>query len=155
MLSVTIQLLLWEWLDFVVRWVHVITGIAWIGSSFYFIALDLGLRQNSSLPKGVKGEEWQVHGGGFYNIRKFMVAPEQLPEQLVWFKWESYSTWLSGFFLLAIVYYGGAELLLIDRFVLDIEPVSTDFLDQVGTDREPDSVQNSVPEFITPSDLTT
>ena len=122
MLSVTIQLLLWEWLDFVVRWVHVITGIAWIGSSFYFIALDLGLRQNSSLPKGVKGEEWQVHGGGFYNIRKFMVAPEQLPEQLVWFKWESYSTWLSGFFLLAIVYYGGAELLLIDRFVLDIEP---------------------------------
>ena len=103
MLSVSIQLLLWEWLDFVVRWVHVITGIAWIGSSFYFIALDLGLRQNSNLPKGVKGEEWQVHGGGFYNIRKFMVAPKQLPEQLVWFKWESYSTWLSGVFLLAIV----------------------------------------------------
>ena len=122
MLSISTQLLLWEWLDFAVRWVHVITGIAWIGSSFYFIALDLGLRRHSNLPDEVKGEQWQVHGGGFYNIRKFMVAPEQLPEQLVWFKWESYATWLSGFFLLAIVYYGGAELLLVDTFVLDIEP---------------------------------
>ena len=116
------QLVLWDWIELIVRWVHVITGIAWVGSSFYFIALDLGLRQSSDLPTGVKGEEWQVHGGGFYNIRKFMVAPPNLPENLTWFKWESYSTWLSGFVLLIIVYYGGSELILVDTSVLDISP---------------------------------
>ena len=115
-----IQLIFWDWIEFAVRWIHVITAVAWIGSSFYFIALDLGLRKNDDLPDGVKGEEWQVHGGGFYNIRKFLIAPPNLPEKLIWFKWESYSTWLSGFALLAIVYYGGAELLLIDSSVLDI-----------------------------------
>ena len=119
-----IGLIFWDWMEFAVRWIHVITGIAWIGSSFYFIALDLGLRHSSDLPEGVRGEEWQVHGGGFYNIRKFMVAPPNLPDKLVWFKWESYSTWLSGFVLLAIVYYGGAELMLIDMSVLDISPTS-------------------------------
>ena len=106
--------------DFAVRWTHVITAIAWIGSSFYFIALDLGLRKTPSLPPLAHGEEWQVHGGGFYHIQKYLVAPEFLPEHLTWFKWESYFTWLSGFVLLVIVYYFGADLFLIDRHVLDV-----------------------------------
>ncbi|MBX9466603.1 MAG: urate hydroxylase PuuD [Rhizobium sp.] len=112
----------WEWLSFAVRWLHVITAIAWIGSSFYFIALDLGLVKRPGLPVGAYGEEWQVHGGGFYHIQKYLVAPASMPEHLTWFKWESYATWLSGFALLAVVYYGGADLFLIDRTVLDIEP---------------------------------
>ncbi len=112
----------WEWLNFAVRWLHVITAIAWIGSSFYFIALDLGLVKRPGLPAGAYGEEWQVHGGGFYHIQKYLVAPASMPEHLTWFKWESYATWLSGFALLAVVYYGGADLFLIDRTVLDIEP---------------------------------
>ena len=87
----------WDWLSFAVRWLHVITGIAWIGSSFYFVALDLGLRQRPGLPAGAFGEEWQVHGGGFYHIQKYLVAPAEMPEHLTWFKWESYATWLSGF----------------------------------------------------------
>ena len=115
-----IEIILLEWLEFAVRWVHIITAIAWIGSSFYFIALDLGLKKNSSLPYGVTGEEWQVHGGGFYNIQKYSIAPPNLPQDLIWFKWESYWTWLSGFFLLAIVYYGGADLYLIDTEIADI-----------------------------------
>ncbi|WP_378948569.1 urate hydroxylase PuuD [Mesorhizobium sp. ANAO-SY3R2] len=109
-----------DWASFAVRWLHVITAMAWIGSSFYFIALDLGLRKHAGLPAGAHGEEWQVHGGGFYHIQKYLVAPAQMPEHLTWFKWESYSTWLSGFALLCLVYYGGAELFLIDRNVLDV-----------------------------------
>jgi len=109
-----------EWLTFAVRWLHVITAIAWIGSSFYFIALDLGLRKAPDLPEGVHGEEWQVHGGGFYHIRKYLVAPEAMPEHLTWFKWESYATWLSGFALMCLIYYGGAGLYLVDPAVLDI-----------------------------------
>ena len=108
------------WLEFAVRWVHVITGIAWIGSSFYFIALDLGLRKSDDLADKVHGEEWQVHGGGFYHVQKYLVAPDRLPEHLIWFKWESYTTWLSGFAMLILVYYMGAELYLIDPNVLDI-----------------------------------
>jgi len=110
----------WDWISFAVRWLHVITAITWIGSSFYFIALDLGLRQREGLPDGAHGEEWQVHGGGFYHIQKYLVAPAEMPEHLTWFKWESYSTWLSGFALLVLVYYAGAELFLVDRTVLDI-----------------------------------
>ena len=106
---------MWDWLAFAVRWLHVITAIAWIGSSFYFIALDLGLRKVPDLPVGAHGEEWQVHGGGFYHIRKYLVAPEQMPEHLTWFKWESYATWLSGAALLAVVYWAGGELYLIDQ----------------------------------------
>ncbi len=113
-------IVLWDWLGFAVRWLHVITGIAWIGSSFYFIALDLGLRKADRLPEGVDGETWQVHGGGFYRMQKYLVAPPEMPAHLTWFKWESYATWLSGFALLAIVYYFGAELFLIDRSVLDV-----------------------------------
>jgi uncharacterized membrane protein len=115
----------WEWLSLAVRWLHVITAIAWIGSSFYFIALDLGLVKRPDLPAGVHGEEWQVHGGGFYHVQKYLVAPAHMPEHLTWFKWESYTTWLSGFAMLAVVYYGGADLFLIDRHVLDVsQPVA-------------------------------
>ncbi|MGI9400541.1 MAG: urate hydroxylase PuuD, partial [Rhizobiaceae bacterium] len=114
----------WDWLSFGVRWVHVITAIAWIGSSFYFIALDLGLRKDRPLPEGASGEEWQVHGGGFYHIQKYMVAPAQMPEHLTWFKWESYATWLSGFALLAVIYYAGADLYLVDPNVLDVSPLA-------------------------------
>lgn len=110
----------WDWLSFAVRWLHVITAIAWIGSSFYFIALDLGLRKTPDLPEGLQGEEWQVHGGGFYRIQKYLVAPERMPEHMTWFKWESYVTWLSGFALLAVVYYAGADLYLVDPNVLDV-----------------------------------
>lgn len=105
---------LWSWIEFAVRWLHVITGIAWIGSSFYFIALDLGLRKRPDLPAGVTGEEWQVHGGGFYHVNKYAVAPPDMPEHLIWFKWESYSTWLSGAALLMVVYWVGGELFLLD-----------------------------------------
>jgi uncharacterized membrane protein len=112
--------ILWDWLSFALRWLHVITAIAWIGSSFYFVALDLGLRKAADLPAGAHGEEWQVHGGGFYHVRKYLVAPAEMPEHLTWFKWESYATWLSGFALLCVMYYGGAHLYLIDTHVLDI-----------------------------------
>ncbi len=104
--------ILWDWIAFAVRWLHVITAIAWIGSSFYFIALDLGLNRDIKGP--ADGEEWQVHGGGFYHIQKYLVAPEAMPAHLTWFKWESYATWLSGFAMLAVVYWVGAELYLID-----------------------------------------
>lgn len=109
-----------DWLSFAARWLHVIAAIAWIGTSFYFIALDLGLRKAAHLPEGTQGEEWQVHGGGFYQIQKFLVAPPTLPEHLTWFKWEAYWSWISGFVLLALVYYIGADLMLVDPDVLDI-----------------------------------
>ncbi len=111
---------MWEWIEIAVRWLHVITAIAWIGSSFYFIALDLGLHRDRNLASGADGEEWQVHGGGFYHIQKYLVAPASMPDHLVWFKWESYATWLSGAALLALVYYMGAELYLIDPTVLEL-----------------------------------
>ena len=113
---------LYEWLSFGLRWLHVITGIAWIGSSFYFIALDLSLKKRDHLPEGVSGEAWQVHGGGFYNMRKYTIAPPELPPELTWFKWESYATWISGFFLLCTVYYAAPDLFLIDRSVMDLSP---------------------------------
>lgn len=113
-----------SWAEFAVRWLHVITAIAWIGSSFYFIALDLGLRKHDQLPAGAAGDEWQVHGGGFYHIQKYLVAPAHLPEHLTWFKWESYATWLSGFALLAIVYYGSADLYLIDAEKLELSTLA-------------------------------
>ena len=113
-------MVLGAWLEFAVRWLHVITGIAWIGSSFYFIALDLGLHRDRNLATGADGEEWQVHGGGFYHIQKYLVAPDRMPEDLVWFKWESYATWLSGVALLFLVYYLGADLFLVDPNVADL-----------------------------------
>jgi uncharacterized membrane protein len=113
-----------EWLNLLVRWLHVITGIAWIGASFYFVWLDNSIkppRPGSDLEKaGVAGELWAVHGGGFYNPQKYLVAPKQLPEELHWFKWEAYSTWLSGFALLFIVYYFNASAMMIDKSVADL-----------------------------------
>ena len=111
---------LMAWTEFAVRWLHVITGIAWIGSSFYFIALDLGLHRDRNLASGADGEEWQVHGGGFYHIQKYLVAPDNMPDGLIWHKWQSYWTWMSGFALLVLVYYLGAELFLIDPQVMDL-----------------------------------
>ena len=113
-------IVLGDWLEFAVRWLHVITAVAWIGSSFYFVALDLGLHRDRNLESGADGEEWQVHGGGFYHIQKYLVAPERMPDDLVWFKWESYATWLSGFALLCLVYYLGADLFLVDPNVANL-----------------------------------
>ena len=92
------------------RWLHVIAGIAWIGSSFYFVAPRFQPASSGRPARGAGGEAWQVHGGGFYHMVKYLVAPAQMPEELTWFKWEAYATWLSGMGLLIIVYYFGAEL---------------------------------------------
>ena len=110
----------WDWGNLVFRWLHVIAAIAWIGSSFYFIALDNHLRppeDQRDRDRGVGGESWEIHGGGFYRIEKFRVAPETLPEPLHWFKWEAYTTWLSGFALFVVVYYAHASTFLVDPSV--------------------------------------
>jgi len=117
-----VELVLWEWLSFAVRWLHVIAGIAWIGSSFYFVHLDLSLAKREGLPAGAYGEAWQVHGGGFYHLVKYLVAPARMPDHLTWFKWEAYATWLSGMGLLVIVYYFSSRLYLIDRTVMELSP---------------------------------
>jgi len=114
-----------EWLQLLLRWIHLITGIAWIGSSFYFVFLD-----NSLLPPaaqddadaGVGGELWAIHGGGFYHVQKFRVAPAALPDPLHWFKWEAYWTWMSGFALFIVMYYAHADIYMIDRTVADLAP---------------------------------
>lgn len=111
---------LWDWAAFAVRWLHVITAMAWIGASFFFIALDLGLKKAPNMPVGAHGEEWQVHGGGFYHIQKYLVAPENMPEHLIWHKWQSYITWVSGAALLMIVYWVGGELFLLDPTKADL-----------------------------------
>ena len=112
-----------DWLQLLIRWIHLITGIAWIGSSFYFVWLDnhlLAPKAQEDADKGIGGELWAVHGGGFYVVRKFKVAPQLLPEPLHWFKWEAYTTWMSGFALLAVMYYLHAGVYMIDRSVADI-----------------------------------
>jgi uncharacterized membrane protein len=114
-----------DWLDLVFRWFHATTAIVWIGTSFYFVALDNHLREpeeERDREEGVSGESWEIHGGGFYRIHKFRVAPRYLPKPLHWYKWEAYWTWLSGFALLCIVYYANARLRLIDPEVADLEP---------------------------------
>jgi len=114
------DVVLLEGIGAILRWLHVVAGIAWIGSSFYFIHLDLSLKPRGGGDAASQGEAWQVHGGGFYNMVKYVVAPARLPAELTWFKWEAYVTWLSGVALLAVVYYLGADLFLIDREVLDL-----------------------------------
>jgi uncharacterized membrane protein len=114
-----------DWLNLLVRWAHFIVGIAWIGASFYFIWLDNHLeapKLESDRARGVGGELWAVHGGGFYQAQKYQVAPPALPETLHWFKWEAYTTFVTGFFLLCIVYYYGATTHLIDPAVADLSP---------------------------------
>ncbi len=107
---------LMEWGSLLLRWLHVIAGIAWIGSSFFFMHLDATLKPVRDIEKG--GAAWQVHGGGFYEMRKYLVAPERLPEELTWHKWQAYATWISGFFLLVWIYYAQAELYLVDPAVM-------------------------------------
>jgi len=116
-----------DWLNLLVRWLHFIVGIAWIGSSLYFIWLDNHLRPPADPEddaKGVGGEAWSVHGGGFYHAQKYRAAPGQLPGRLHWFKWEAYWTWMSGMFLLGLVYWYGAEVYLIDRTVAELSAAS-------------------------------
>jgi uncharacterized membrane protein len=112
-----------DWLNLLLRWLHVVAGIAWIGASFYFIRLDLALfrpKRREDEDRGVGGEYWAVHGGGFYHTQKYRVAPEVLPEPLHWFKWEAYTTWLSGFALFVVLYYVNADTYLVDRDVADL-----------------------------------
>ncbi len=114
-----------DWAQLVIRWVHLITGIAWIGASFYFVFLDLSLlppKRREDADAGIGGELWAIHGGGFYHAQKFKVAPATLPEPLHWFKWEAYWTWMSGLALFVVVYYAHADLYMIDRRVADIAP---------------------------------
>jgi uncharacterized membrane protein len=108
-----------DWLNLLFRWLHVIAGIVWIGTSFYFVALDNHLRPPKD-GEGVAGEAWEVHGGGFYRVSKYEVMPRQLPEPLHWFKWEAYTTWLSGFALLVVLYYLHADTYLVDPSVADL-----------------------------------
>src|SRR6476659_680202 len=109
-----------DWVNLLLRWAHVIVAIAWIGSSFYFVFLDNSLTQPEDEElrrKGVDGELWAVHGGGFYHPQKYMVAPRRIPEHLHWFYWESYSTWLTGFALFTVLYLFQAGSFLIDKSV--------------------------------------
>ena len=112
-----------DWLDLLIRWLHVVAAIVWIGTSFYFVALDSHLlppRKSRDSDEGVGGESWEIHGGGFYRIHKFRVAPETIPEPLHWYKWEAYTTWLSGFALLVVLYYLDADTYLVDPSVRDL-----------------------------------
>jgi len=114
-----------EWLQLLLRWIHLITGIAWIGASFYFVFLDNSLlppRRQVDVDEGVGGELWAIHGGGFYRAQKFRIAPGALPEPLHWFKWEAYWTWLSGFALFVVMYYANARTFMIDPAVADLAP---------------------------------
>ncbi|SDR03329.1 urate hydroxylase PuuD [Pseudovibrio sp. Tun.PSC04-5.I4] len=112
-----------EWLNLLFRWFHLIVGVGWIGTSFYFIALDLSLRKREGQAPGILGSAWEVHGGGFYHVEKFMVAPKELPSDLIWYKWDAYLTWVSGFALLTVQYYFNATVYLIDPEVMKLLPV--------------------------------
>lgn len=111
-----------DWLNLLIRWTHMIVGIGWIGTSFYFIALDNSLKKRAAMNEGVYGTAWEVHGGGFYHVEKYMVAPKHLPDDLIWFKWEAYLTFLTGFALLVVQYYWHAKTYLIDPNVMALEP---------------------------------
>ena len=116
-----------DWINLLLRWTHVIVAIAWIGSSFYFVFLDNSLTppiDQLSKDKGVSGELWAIHGGGFYHPQKYAVAPKKIPDHLHWFYWESYSTWLTGFALFTVLYLYQASSFLIDRNLMDWTPVA-------------------------------
>jgi uncharacterized membrane protein len=110
------------WANLAIRWLHLVAGIAWIGSSFYFMWLDSHLKPPAQPKDGVSGELWAVHSGGFYQKQKFLVAPPEMPEELHWFKWEAYTTWISGALLLGLIFYVGADLNLIDASKLALQP---------------------------------
>ena len=111
-----------DWINLLIRWGHLIAGIGWIGTSFYFIALDLSLKRRPEMREGVAGTVWEVHGGGFYQVEKYTLAPKTLPADLVWYKWEAYLTWVTGFLLLIVQYYLNAKAWLIDPGVMALEP---------------------------------
>lgn len=111
-----------EWLNLLIRWAHMVVAIGWIGTSFYFMALDYSLSKRERMNPGVLGTAWQIHGGGFYHVEKYTVAPATLPDVLHWFTWEAYLTWLTGFGLLIVQYYFHADAFLIDPGVMALEP---------------------------------
>ncbi len=111
-----------DWINLLIRWGHLIAGIGWIGTSFYFIALDLSLKRRPDMREGVAGTVWEVHGGGFYQVEKYTLAPKTLPSDLIWYKWEAYLTWVTGFLLLTVQYYLNAKSWLIDPGVMALEP---------------------------------
>ncbi len=112
-----------DWLNLLLRWAHLVVGVGWIGTSFYFIALDLSLRKRAGMREGVAGTAWEVHGGGFYHVEKYLVAPKELPDDLIWYKWEAYLTWVTGFGLLVVQYYYHASAYLIDPAKMALTPV--------------------------------
>ena len=116
------EVFLGEWANLLLRWAHLVVGIGWIGTSFYFMALDYSLSKRERMNPGVLGTAWQVHGGGFYHVEKYTVAPAQLPPDLHWFKWEAYLTWVTGFGLMIVQYYLHASAYLIDPSVLPLTP---------------------------------
>jgi uncharacterized membrane protein len=111
-----------DFLNMLLRWAHLVVGIGWIGASFYFVWLDFSLRKRAAMNPGVYGTSWMVHGGGFYHVEKYTVAPTALPPDLHWFKWEAYLTWVTGFALLVVQYYVNASSFLIDKAVMDLTP---------------------------------
>ena len=121
-----------DWLNLLFRWAHMIVGIGWIGTSFYFIALDLSLRKRDRMREGVAGTAWEVHGGGFYHVEKFTVAPKELPDDLIWYKWEAYLTWVTGFALLILQYYWNAETFLISPAVQPLLPSQAVVISVIG-----------------------
>jgi len=121
-----------DWLNLLFRWAHMVVGIGWIGTSFYFIALDLSLRKREDMRPGVYGTAWEVHGGGFYQVEKYLLAPPTLPPDLLWYKWEAYLTWVTGFGLLIVQYYWNADAFLIDRSVVPMLPAQAIFISVVS-----------------------
>lgn len=112
-----------DWLNILLRWAHLIAGIGWIGTSFYFVALDMSLKKREKMREGVYGTAWEVHGGGFYHVEKFSVAPKELPSDLIWYKWEAYLTWFTGILLMTVQFYWNAETWMIDPAVLEMSKV--------------------------------
>lgn len=121
-----------DFLGLFIRWAHVVAAISWIGSSFFFMALDASLKRRAGMSATIKGENWSVHGGGFYHIQKYLVAPEHMPANLHWYRWESYMTWLTGFCLLAVLYWANASLYMIDRSRAGLEPAEAVFYSALG-----------------------
>ena len=113
-----------EWLNLIIRWIHITFGIAWIGASFYFVFLENALNRTKDVRDELAGNLWAIHGGGFYYLEKYKLAPKKIPKELHWFKYEAYFTWLTGFCLLFVVYYFNAKSFLIDPEVMDLKPIT-------------------------------
>jgi uncharacterized membrane protein len=112
-----------EWLNALLRWAHIMTGIAWIGTSFFYIWMEAAIRKRAGQAPGIAGEVWMVHGGGFWVASKYAVAPDHIPEELHWFKWEAYFTLVTGLLLLTVIYYFGADAFLIDKDKVPLNPL--------------------------------